>query len=150
MHYTSMIDDIQYISVNVSNGGIFTCSMSVLVHLDPSEKATFSLLNDSQVKEGDSVSMKCMTDGNPQPEFDFLKDVRLHFMYKKYTSKREKKKHLCSIYFSAFTRVSCLSSPILVHSSPGKIHRWSGWPPDTAICQAHRLWFVQVLGHRLR
>ncbi|XP_034729123.1 basal cell adhesion molecule isoform X5 [Etheostoma cragini] len=40
----------------------------------PSEKATFSLLNTSPVKEGDTVTMKCETDGNPQPEFDFTKD----------------------------------------------------------------------------
>lgn len=60
-------------------GGIFTCSMSVLVHLDPSETATFTLLNTDPVKEGDVVTMKCETDGNPQPEFDFSKDVRLNF-----------------------------------------------------------------------
>ncbi|XP_049439197.1 basal cell adhesion molecule isoform X1 [Epinephelus fuscoguttatus] len=40
----------------------------------PSEKATFSLLNTDPVKEGDVVNMKCETDGNPQPEFDFSKD----------------------------------------------------------------------------
>lgn len=55
--------------------------MSVHVCLDPSEKATFSLLNKDPVKEGDTVNMKCETDGNPQPEFDFIKDVRVHFMY---------------------------------------------------------------------
>lgn len=81
MHCTSMMDDIQYSSVNVSKGGIFTSSMSVPVHLDPSEKATFSLLNTNQVQEGDTVTMKCVTDGNPQPEFDFSKDVCVHFMY---------------------------------------------------------------------
>ncbi len=80
MHCTSLIDDIQYNSVNVSRGGIFTCSVSVLVHLDPSEKATFSLTNPHPVKEGDTVTMMCQTDGNPQPEFDFTKDVRVHFM----------------------------------------------------------------------
>ncbi|KAM9310224.1 basal cell adhesion molecule isoform 2-T2 [Pholidichthys leucotaenia] len=40
----------------------------------PSEKATFSLLNTDSVKEGDTVRMKCETDGNPQPEFEFKKD----------------------------------------------------------------------------
>ncbi|XP_034410220.1 basal cell adhesion molecule isoform X1 [Cyclopterus lumpus] len=40
----------------------------------PSEKATFSLLNTDPIKEGDVVTMKCETDGNPQPEFDFTKD----------------------------------------------------------------------------
>ncbi|XP_056299958.1 basal cell adhesion molecule isoform X2 [Pseudoliparis swirei] len=40
----------------------------------PSEKATFSLLNTDPIKEGDAVTMKCETDGNPQPEFDFTKD----------------------------------------------------------------------------
>lgn len=75
--FTCLIDDILYNSV--SKGGIFTCSVSVLVRLDPSEKATFSLLNTAPVKEGDVVTMKCETDGNPQPEFDFTKDVRVHF-----------------------------------------------------------------------
>ncbi|XP_026226868.1 basal cell adhesion molecule [Anabas testudineus] len=40
----------------------------------PSEKATFSLLNTAPIKEGDTVTMKCETDGNPQPEFEFTKD----------------------------------------------------------------------------
>ncbi|XP_030014877.1 basal cell adhesion molecule-like isoform X2 [Sphaeramia orbicularis] len=40
----------------------------------PSETATFVLLNTTPVKEGDTVTMKCETDGNPQPEFDFTKD----------------------------------------------------------------------------
>ncbi|XP_030249740.1 basal cell adhesion molecule isoform X2 [Sparus aurata] len=40
----------------------------------PSEKATFTLANTDPVKEGDTVTMKCETDGNPQPEFDFTKD----------------------------------------------------------------------------
>ncbi|CAL8247527.1 unnamed protein product [Lota lota] len=40
----------------------------------PSEKATFMLMNAAPVKEGDLVTMKCETDGNPQPEFDFTKD----------------------------------------------------------------------------
>uniref|UniRef100_A0A8C4ZM46 Basal cell adhesion molecule (Lutheran blood group) n=1 Tax=Gadus morhua TaxID=8049 RepID=A0A8C4ZM46_GADMO len=40
----------------------------------PSETATFTLMNATPVKEGDMVTMKCETDGNPQPEFDFTKD----------------------------------------------------------------------------
>ncbi|KAJ3597484.1 hypothetical protein NHX12_001007 [Muraenolepis orangiensis] len=32
------------------------------------------LVNAGPVKEGDMVTMKCETDGNPQPEFDFTKD----------------------------------------------------------------------------
>ncbi|XP_057691248.1 basal cell adhesion molecule isoform X1 [Corythoichthys intestinalis] len=40
----------------------------------PSETATFTLLNKGGIKEGDEVTMKCETDGNPQPEFDFTKD----------------------------------------------------------------------------
>lgn len=52
--------------------------MSALVRPDPSEKATFSLLNPEPVKEGDAVTMKCETDGNPQPEFDFTHDVRVY------------------------------------------------------------------------
>lgn len=77
---TSLIDDMRPRSVNVSKGGIFTCPMPVLVHLDPSEKATFTLANTDPVKEGDTVTMKCETDGNPQPEFDFTKDVRVCLM----------------------------------------------------------------------
>lgn len=42
----------------------------------PSEKATFTLLNTHPVKEGDNVSMLCETDGNPQPEFEFLKEEK--------------------------------------------------------------------------
>ncbi|XP_071325114.1 basal cell adhesion molecule isoform X2 [Trachinotus anak] len=50
-------------------------SETITINLNyPSEKATFSLLNTDQVKEGDTVTMKCETDGNPQPEFDFTKD----------------------------------------------------------------------------
>ncbi|XP_031144937.1 basal cell adhesion molecule isoform X3 [Sander lucioperca] len=50
-------------------------SNTITINLNyPSEKATFSLLNTSPVKEGDTVTMKCETDGNPQPEFDFAKD----------------------------------------------------------------------------
>ncbi|XP_032374570.1 basal cell adhesion molecule isoform X5 [Etheostoma spectabile] len=50
-------------------------SDTITINLNyPSEKATFSLLNTSPVKEGDTVTMKCETDGNPQPEFDFTKD----------------------------------------------------------------------------
>ncbi|XP_045900317.1 basal cell adhesion molecule isoform X1 [Micropterus dolomieu] len=50
-------------------------SDTITINLNyPSEKATFSLLNTDPVKEGDDVTMKCETDGNPQPEFDFSKD----------------------------------------------------------------------------
>ncbi|XP_039661525.1 basal cell adhesion molecule isoform X5 [Perca fluviatilis] len=52
-------------------------SNTITINLNyPSEKATFSLLNTSPVKEGDTVTMKCETDGNPQPEFDFTKDEK--------------------------------------------------------------------------
>ncbi|XP_031431658.1 basal cell adhesion molecule isoform X2 [Clupea harengus] len=37
------------------------------------EVMTFTTVNVGPIKEGDDVSMKCETDGNPQPEFDFLK-----------------------------------------------------------------------------
>lgn len=47
------------------------------VRPDPSEKATFVLVNADPVKEGDTVTMKCETDGNPQPEFEFHKEVRV-------------------------------------------------------------------------
>lgn len=108
MHCTSLIDDIQYNSGNVSRGGIFTCSVSVLVHLDPSEEATFSLLNTDPVKEGDTVSMMCETDGNPQPEFDFSKDVRVHFVYI-YVCLREKQ---------FFLSASALCIPTFFHKNP--------------------------------
>uniref|UniRef100_A0A3B3ZIJ4 Ig-like domain-containing protein n=1 Tax=Periophthalmus magnuspinnatus TaxID=409849 RepID=A0A3B3ZIJ4_9GOBI len=50
-------------------------SDSIKINLNyPSESATFSLLNTAPVKEGDTVTMKCETDGNPQPEFEFTKD----------------------------------------------------------------------------
>lgn len=50
-------------------------SNTITINLNyPSEHATFSLLNTNPVKEGDTVNMKCETDGNPQPEFDFTKD----------------------------------------------------------------------------
>ncbi|XP_061919929.1 basal cell adhesion molecule isoform X1 [Entelurus aequoreus] len=52
-----------------------TKSDSITINLNyPSETATFTLLNTHPVKEGDNVTMKCETDGNPQPEFDFSKD----------------------------------------------------------------------------
>uniref|UniRef100_A0A3Q0SA63 Basal cell adhesion molecule (Lutheran blood group) n=1 Tax=Amphilophus citrinellus TaxID=61819 RepID=A0A3Q0SA63_AMPCI len=40
----------------------------------PSEKATFYLNSTGPVKEGDTVTMICETDGNPQPPFDFTKN----------------------------------------------------------------------------
>ncbi|XP_059194904.1 basal cell adhesion molecule isoform X2 [Centropristis striata] len=50
-------------------------SNAIKINLNyPSEKATFTLVNTSPVKEGDVVDMKCETDGNPQPEFEFSKD----------------------------------------------------------------------------
>ncbi|XP_060777214.1 basal cell adhesion molecule isoform X2 [Neoarius graeffei] len=49
-----------------------------LTLLYPSENVFFTLLNTSPIKEGDEVKMKCETDGNPQPQFDFIKnDVML-------------------------------------------------------------------------
>ncbi|KAL2084348.1 hypothetical protein ACEWY4_019866 [Coilia grayii] len=47
-------------------------SFSLNLHY-PMEIMTFSLVNKDPVKEGDNVTMKCETDGNPQPSFDFLK-----------------------------------------------------------------------------
>ncbi|XP_056157954.1 basal cell adhesion molecule-like [Lampris incognitus] len=50
-------------------------SDTITINLNyPSETVTFTLLNTEPVKEGDMVTMKCETDGNPQPEFDFTKD----------------------------------------------------------------------------
>ncbi|XP_062394850.1 basal cell adhesion molecule [Sardina pilchardus] len=45
-------------------------SFSLNMHY-PMEVMTFSTLGDGPFKEGDDVTMKCMTDGNPQPTFDF-------------------------------------------------------------------------------
>ncbi|KAM3613577.1 uncharacterized protein V6R79_001759 [Siganus canaliculatus] len=58
-------------------GGQIKQKKSNTINIDlnyPSEKATFTLLNTDPVKEGDTVNMKCETDGNPQPEFEFTKD----------------------------------------------------------------------------
>ncbi|XP_076008756.1 basal cell adhesion molecule isoform X2 [Genypterus blacodes] len=50
-------------------------SDNIAINLNyPSEKATFTLVNSEPVKEGDTVTMRCETDGNPQPDFDFRKD----------------------------------------------------------------------------
>lgn len=50
-------------------------SDSIKINLNyPSEMATFTLVNTDPIKEGDTITMKCETDGNPQPEFDFSKD----------------------------------------------------------------------------
>ncbi|CAN9513803.1 unnamed protein product [Ophioblennius macclurei] len=50
-------------------------SDTITINLNyPSETATFSLQNTDPIKEGDTVTMKCETDGNPQPEIDFTKD----------------------------------------------------------------------------
>ncbi|KAM6968092.1 basal cell adhesion molecule [Aplochiton taeniatus] len=50
-------------------------SDTIAINLNyPSESATFTLVNTGPIKEGDKVAMKCETDGNPQPEFDFTKD----------------------------------------------------------------------------
>lgn len=50
-------------------------SDSITINLNyPSETATFKLVDAAPIKEGDTVTMKCETDGNPQPEFEFTKD----------------------------------------------------------------------------
>lgn len=49
---------------------------SVLLPSDPAENVFFKLLNTAPIKEGDDVQMQCETDGNPQPQFEFTKDVR--------------------------------------------------------------------------
>ncbi|XP_035386581.1 basal cell adhesion molecule [Electrophorus electricus] len=45
-----------------------------LTLLYPAENVFFTLLNDSPLKEGDDVQLKCSTDGNPQPQFEITKD----------------------------------------------------------------------------
>ncbi|XP_043973927.1 basal cell adhesion molecule isoform X2 [Gambusia affinis] len=42
----------------------------------PFEKIMFNLFKPTVVKEGDNVTLKCETDGNPQPPFDFTKDKK--------------------------------------------------------------------------
>ncbi|XP_062847061.1 basal cell adhesion molecule [Trichomycterus rosablanca] len=46
--------------------------------LYPAENAFFELMNQEPIKEGDEVKMNCKTDGNPQPEFEYLKNG-VHF-----------------------------------------------------------------------
>lgn len=67
--------------VNKCKGFFHTCSMSVYVHPDPSEKATFALRSTPPFKEGDNITMKCETDGNPQPGFEFTKEVGISCVY---------------------------------------------------------------------
>ncbi|KAK3551867.1 hypothetical protein QTP70_030234, partial [Hemibagrus guttatus] len=45
-----------------------------LTLLYPAEKVYFELLNTAPIKEGDDVQMKCETDGNPQPQFEFTRN----------------------------------------------------------------------------
>ncbi|XP_060726814.1 basal cell adhesion molecule [Tachysurus vachellii] len=45
-----------------------------LTLLYPAENVFFRLLNTTPIKEGDEVQMKCETDGNPQPQFEFSKE----------------------------------------------------------------------------
>ncbi|XP_052474986.1 basal cell adhesion molecule-like [Carassius gibelio] len=45
-----------------------------LLLLYSAENVFFQLKNQGPVKEGDNVLMKCETDGNPQPEFEFYKE----------------------------------------------------------------------------
>ncbi|KAM9488303.1 basal cell adhesion molecule isoform 1-T1 [Clarias gariepinus] len=45
-----------------------------LTLLYPTENVFFKVLNTSQIKEGDDVHMKCETDGNPQPHFEFTRE----------------------------------------------------------------------------
>ncbi|KAK3572259.1 hypothetical protein QTP86_029417, partial [Hemibagrus guttatus] len=47
--------------------------------VNPAEKVYFELLNTAPIKEGDDVQMKCETDGNPQPQFEFTRNVRVPF-----------------------------------------------------------------------
>ncbi|KAM3873294.1 basal cell adhesion molecule [Diretmus argenteus] len=50
-------------------------SDTITINLNyPSETMNLYLVNTEPVKEGDTVTIKCETDGNPPPEFDFSKD----------------------------------------------------------------------------
>ncbi|XP_028837448.1 basal cell adhesion molecule isoform X2 [Denticeps clupeoides] len=50
------------------SSGSFTLNLNY-----PMEHMTFSLVNTAPLKEGDEVKLKCETDGNPQPDFEFYK-----------------------------------------------------------------------------
>lgn len=103
--------------------GMLTCSMSVFVRLDPSEKATFTLENADPVKEGDTVTMKCETDGNPQPEFEFTKDVRVLFLC-------VRQRELCDCvpnhYTQSLPNVSC-PCPSTCRETPSSVKTVSWW-----------------------
>lgn len=47
-----------------------------LLSSDSTENVYFKVKNQGPIKEGDDVEMECETDGNPQPEFEFSKEVR--------------------------------------------------------------------------
>jgi len=57
-------------------------SSCALLQSDSTEKVDFKLKNQGPIKEGDDVEMVCETDGNPQPEFEFTKEVRGHVICK--------------------------------------------------------------------
>ncbi|KAJ8388874.1 hypothetical protein AAFF_G00126300 [Aldrovandia affinis] len=62
------------VEYNMTNGAVETMNsegFSLTLHY-PTEHVTFSLLSTEPIKEGDKVELKCVTDGNPQPEFDFV------------------------------------------------------------------------------
>ncbi|XP_038163046.1 basal cell adhesion molecule isoform X2 [Cyprinodon tularosa] len=50
--------------------------MKIELHY-PSEKTMIGLLNATKVKEGDDVTIKCETDGNPQPLIEISKDGKI-------------------------------------------------------------------------
>lgn len=53
-------------------------SSCALLQSDSTENVYFKVKNQGPIKEGDDVEMMCETDGNPQPEFEFTKEVRGH------------------------------------------------------------------------
>lgn len=110
------------------------------VRPDPSEFATFSLLNPDPVKEGDTVTMKCETDGNPQPEFDFSKDVKAPTPHT-HTPPLLAVNNEITLGTISHESLSVVS---------GKRRQRSGRTPDAEIRQALRCWCVQVHGHRFR
>uniref|UniRef100_A0A3P9NBF6 Basal cell adhesion molecule (Lutheran blood group) n=1 Tax=Poecilia reticulata TaxID=8081 RepID=A0A3P9NBF6_POERE len=68
---------VEYSLAGEKNKNIQKKSEPMKIDLNyPFENIMFNLFNPTVVKEGDTVTLKCETDGNPQPEFDFSKDEK--------------------------------------------------------------------------
>uniref|UniRef100_A0A096ME37 Basal cell adhesion molecule (Lutheran blood group) n=1 Tax=Poecilia formosa TaxID=48698 RepID=A0A096ME37_POEFO len=68
---------VEYSLAGEKNKNIQKKSEPMKIDLNyPFEKVMFNLFNPTVVKEGDNVTLKCETDGNPQPAFEFSKDEK--------------------------------------------------------------------------